>query len=152
MVCTVCNDFTRKVREYRILWDCTIQQLDEAARTACTVCSTLLEGITHFVNPNSVRKISVWGPSVDENQYGCLEVDVFMTDASEIRARRLQFFPATKTGTSNAMRLLYSNQTIGIFSFSLVHRKKSVQEHQKSPYYTGAHCIRGVVRMGGTDT
>ena len=92
--CRTCKNLWCTVRDYRISFDCKVSDLEEATQRDCRICSLIQEGISNFIphlgGPESIERISVWGPVNGQPSEGILwEVDIVSKDKPKLR---LEFF------------------------------------------------------------
>jgi hypothetical protein len=85
--CSLCNDFQRTPRQFRISFDFVLDQITQSAGNGCVICSLLLEGMRCF-EPRiggftKNHRIHVWGGSIDGS--GSIELEVYRKGALEIR-------------------------------------------------------------------
>jgi hypothetical protein len=91
--CILCNNFERKRRDFHVAFDCEPGHLDLAVQAGCRICSLLREGIAKF-EPKfggiiGIRRVYVWGPTVDQPKEGTVEVELYLQDFAKLR---LEFF------------------------------------------------------------
>ncbi|KAJ2900245.1 HET-domain-containing protein [Zalerion maritima] len=92
--CGLCNNFRRKQTQYRVAFDCKVDELLDAARQGCPVCSFMFEAMIHFEPKfgglDKVGHVSVWGPTVEQRkEEHFVEAEVCLADSRKVM---LEFF------------------------------------------------------------
>lgn len=91
--CSLCNDFERRARDYRVAFTCDMAELSASSGQGCRICALILEGISYFESfvggRDGISAVSVSGPTMENPYNGRIQVDVWLRNQSPLR---LEFF------------------------------------------------------------